>query len=236
MFAALYGELTPHPWRDPDLDAYFLFHHRSVAMGWLARWGMNDAGEQHPLAASEPPLAAWFQVGVEPLPDDGPLPVQPFLRCAGDATERIGRLRLRAAQVLLPVEALRAEAAFPPALGAAGWFAAADPASRAPVRVTLDSGQAATVPGAAPRLYHEINSFDQSVFACDAYSLVNHDPLIGPPFDDRLWNGPPAHRTTFDGTLAEWSPDAIGWLGAFLADLCARNGVASPVLLTATLA
>ena len=37
MFAALYGELVPHPWRDPEseLDAYSLFYHRSVAMGWL---------------------------------------------------------------------------------------------------------------------------------------------------------------------------------------------------------
>ncbi|TDB79182.1 hypothetical protein [Micromonospora sp. KC721] len=37
LFAALYGELVPHAWRDPgsELDAYLLFWHRSVAMGWL---------------------------------------------------------------------------------------------------------------------------------------------------------------------------------------------------------
>ncbi len=37
MFAALYGELVPHAWRDPESehDAYSLFYHRSLAMGWL---------------------------------------------------------------------------------------------------------------------------------------------------------------------------------------------------------
>jgi hypothetical protein len=134
--------------------------------------------------------------------------------------------------VLLPTEALDPGSRPPPALLAAGWFAAGDPHSRIAVRVTLDSGQVATVPAVAARLRDEINSFDQNVFACDAYSLTDHDPLVDPPFDDRFWNGPPEHRATFDGTLAEWSPDAIGWLGAFLADLSARHGVETPVLLT----
>jgi hypothetical protein len=115
---------------------------------------------------------------------------------------------------------------------AAGWFTAGDATSRIPVRVTLDSGRAATVPAAAARLRDEINRYDQEVFACDAYSLTDHGLVIAPPFDDRFWNGPPEHRATFDGTLAEWSPDAIGWLGAFLAELCAREGVATPVLFT----
>ncbi|GIF46201.1 hypothetical protein DFJ67_6153 [Asanoa ferruginea] len=228
FFAALYGDLTPHPWRDPEFDAYFLFYHRSVAMGWLgdgALWGMNDAGEQHPLGASEPPLAAWFQVGVEPLPAGNPLPVQAFLRCAADATAGIGRLRLRAAQVVLPVEALDPGSRPPPALIAAGWFAATDPSSRTRVRVTLDGGEVAAV---AARLCDEINSYDQRVYACDAYTLTDHGLSIVPPFE---FLG--TRRVTFDGTLAEWSPDAIGWLGAFLGDLCARQGVATPVLLTA---
>ncbi|MGK3205411.1 hypothetical protein [Amycolatopsis sp. MEPSY49] len=37
---------------------------------------------------------------------------------------------------------------------------------------------------------------------------------------------------TFEGTLREWSPDAIGRLGGFLADLAAREGVGVPLLLT----
>jgi hypothetical protein len=79
-------------------------------------------------------------------------------------------------------------------------------------------------------LCDELNSYDQNVFACGAYSLTDHGPSIVPPFE---WHG--TQRVTLDGTLAEWSPDAIGWLGAFLADLCAQHGVATPVLLTTTL-
>ncbi|MFY1692524.1 hypothetical protein [Plantactinospora sp. WMMB782] len=38
---------------------------------------------------------------------------------------------------------------------------------------------------------------------------------------------------TFDGTLAEWSVDALGWLAGFLADLGAGHGVRGPLLFTA---
>lgn len=111
-FAAPHGELVPHPWRDPDTDrdAYFLFHLRSLAIGLAGLWSMNDAGQDHPLAAPEASLVAWFQLGVEPVSGDRPLPVQPFLRCAGDAAARIGTLRLRAVQVLLPGELTAPEA------------------------------------------------------------------------------------------------------------------------------
>ena len=89
MFAALYGELVPHTWRDPESehDAYSLFYHRSIAMGWLddraagggsedrmlrapGLWGMNDAGWNHPLAASGAELISWFQVGASAVADD----------------------------------------------------------------------------------------------------------------------------------------------------------------------
>jgi hypothetical protein len=56
MFAALFGELVPHPRPvtpdDVRQDAYSLFYARSSAMGWLTPavqgaagglWGMNDA-------------------------------------------------------------------------------------------------------------------------------------------------------------------------------------------------
>ncbi len=261
MFAALYGELARHPWRDPDTaqDAYLLFHRRALAMGWLddraiavqkraggveeteigvaGLWGMNDAGTEHPLAAPTASMVAWFQVGVEQMAADRSLPVQPFLRCAGDAAARIGVLRLRGVHVLLPVQGVdissRPQEALMPSLVTAGWFADYDPQSRTPVRVTLDSGQAPSISSAAPLLAKQISALDQDVFRCESHSVADHDALSErPPFDDRLWNGPPLHRATFDGTLAEWSLDAIGWLGGFLADLSARQGVTTPVLLT----
>ncbi|MET7751940.1 hypothetical protein [Micromonospora sp. NPDC005367] len=262
MFAALYGELTPHPWRSTDQDAYSLFYDRSLAMGWLddvggvvrhtaegveerrtgaaGLWGMNDAGQDHPLAEPESALVAWFQVGVEPLAEGRPLPVQPFLRCVGDTAARLGTLQLHAVQVLLPVQVLGgasrpAAAGIPPSLSTPGWFADGDPRSRTQVRITLDSGQSPSVPAAAPELRESMNRLDQPVFACGSYSLTEHDPLATrPPFDDGLWNGPPLHRVSFHGTLAEWSLDAIGWLGGFLADLGAVHAVATPLLLTAS--
>jgi hypothetical protein len=263
MFAALYGELAPHPWRHPDTaqDAYFLFHRRSLAMEWLddiaiavrktaggteerefgapGLWSMNDAGQDHPLAAPEASLVVWFQVGVERVSDDRPLPVQPFLRCAGDAAARMGTLRLQAVQMLLPVQSLdissRPEYARIPSLLTAGWFGDCDPQSRMPVRVTLDSGQAPSIPSAASHMRERMSRLDQDVFVYESHSLADHDPLtMRPPFADSFWNGPSLHRATFHGTLVEWSLDALGWLGGFLADLSARQGVTTPLLLTAS--
>jgi hypothetical protein len=263
LFAALYGELVPHPDRDPDTnrDAYIQFHDRSLAMGWLDNlatavrntadgaeerkvgaaglWGMNDAGVDHPLATPEASPVAWFQVDVAPVPGDRPLPVQPFLRCAGDVTARIGTLRLRAVQLLLPVQGLDTSArpgqARMPSLLTAAWFGDGHPQSRTPVRITLDSGQAPDISAAAPEMREWMDRLNQDVFVCKSHSLTEHDPLTTtPPLPDNLWNGPPLHRATFHGTLAEWSLDALGWLGGFLADLSARQGVTTPMLLTAS--
>lgn len=233
MFAALYGEPAPVPEDGPD--AYSLFHDRSVAMGWLddpgapGLWGMNDAGQEHPIAGG--PLVAWFQVGVEPVPADRPLPVQPFLHCTGDVVARLGGGELTAVQVLLPVEALdvapRPHPALVPSLLTAHWFTGPG----IPVRVTLDSGQVPSVPAAAAAMRDQLGRLEQDVFTCASHSLTEPAPLPA-PVDDSFWPGPPHHRVTFHGTLAEWSPDAIGWLAGFLADLGARLGVHTPVLLT----
>ncbi|MCT2585108.1 hypothetical protein [Actinophytocola gossypii] len=226
MFAALYGSLRPHPERG-SRDPYALFHDRSVAMGWIdGLWGMNDAGLGDPGSS----LVAWFQVGAEAVPGDRPLPVQPFLRCAGDVVARIGRLGLRAVQVLLPVQGLEPSPRTP-SMFAARWFDDRDPRSRTPVRVTLDSGRATSVPEAAGALRDRIRQLHQDVFVCESSEVGGHEPPA-PPFDDGFWNGPPGQRVTFEGTLAEWSPDALGWLGAFLGDLAAQQGVTSPLLLT----
>jgi len=201
-------------------------------MGWLdSLWGMNDAGLEHPLAGPGSSLVAWFQVGVDPVPGDRPLPVQPFLRCAGDVTARFGALRLQAVQVLLPVQSLDVTACpqHPrmPSLSTAAWFD--DVRSATPVHVTVDSGRDPVVPGAAQRMFHWLGRLRQNVFRCD--SLTERDPLP-PVLPDTAWPGPPRHRVTFQGELAEWSLDTIGWLGGFLADLAAREGAGVPLLFT----
>ncbi|WP_440102430.1 hypothetical protein [Streptosporangium sp. H16] len=257
MFAALYGELVVHPWRDPLVaspDAYSLFVARSSAMGWLTEaeenavgglWGMNDAGyDPAPASAlrSRPARVAWFQVSLTgAVPDGRPLPVQAFLSCADDVVARIGTAHLRAVQLLLPVQSLDAPVGASSRAGAvmtllqdAGWFADGDPRLRVRVRVTLDGGQDPSVRSAAPGILRWVREFDQDVFWCDAVSVTDDDDLVlEPAVIDEVWLGPAHHRITFHGTLAEWSLDALGWLAAFLADASSRHGVDTPLMLTA---
>ncbi|MGW6243988.1 hypothetical protein [Streptomyces roseolus] len=258
MFAALYGELVPHAWRDPasEHDAYQLFHQRALAMGWLddrsgtgeggasggrahvapGLWAMNDAGWGHPLAASGPNLISWFQVEAGALADDRPLPVQPFLRCAQDTTERIGAVRLTAVQVLLPVQGIDASARPPyallPSMRTPAWFGECDPRARVSVKVRVDGGLDPSIPGVAPQFARRVVPPDQNVFAGGLDEAVPPEGFPLPPFDDRFWNGPPLHGMTLSGELAEWSCDAVGWLAATVADSAAHIGVRTPVLFT----
>ncbi|MEU3708531.1 hypothetical protein [Streptomyces catenulae] len=258
LFAALYGELIPHPWHDPEHDAYQLFHQRSLAMGWLddrsgvaaeadpgrraavaaGLWAMNDAGWSHPGAAPEPPLIAWFQVEAGAVAADRPLPVQPFLRCAEDTTARIGTVRLSAVQLLLPLQGLDPAARPPsaqlPSLQTADWFGACGPRSRTPVTVRIDSGRSPSLPAVAPQLVQRLGRWEQSVFAYGASDLVAVGGAPVPPFDDSFWNGPPGHGVTLTGDLVEWSGEAVGWLAEAVADSAAALGVRTPLLVTVT--
>ncbi len=251
MFAALHGELTLHPWRDPvaaTSDAYSLFFARSSAMGWLAQatahassgvWGMNDAG-QNPDSGAQGPHRVWFQVSViEPIPAGQPLSVQPFLSCAGDVVARMGTLRLDAVQVLLPVQSLDTSSDASSHVSdvmaliqETGWFADCNPHLSTRVRVTLEGGQNPSIRSAAPRMLQWMQGIKQDVFVCDSFSLTDDAAVLKPGFIDELWLGPPQHRATFHGILVEWSLDALGWLAAFLASASSRHGVNTPLVLT----
>lgn len=255
MFAALHGELVLHPGRDPDSassDAYSLFVARSSAMGWLADpaeqapggvWGMNDAG-QDPRPASKPSRVAWFQVSLtEPVPGVRPLPVQAFLSCASDVVARIGMLRLQAVQVLLPVQSLERPASASPRVGAvmnllqdAGWFADCDPRSRAQVRITLHGGRVPYTGVAPPEILRWMQAFKQDVFSCRSFSSTDadHGLDLDPAVTYEPWLGLADHWATFRGALAEWSPDALGWLAAFLAEASCQHGAGAPLLFTAS--
>ncbi|MFE3766253.1 hypothetical protein ACFXPI_31365 [Streptomyces sp. NPDC059104] len=60
------------------------------------------------------------------------------------------------------------------------------------------------------------------------------EAAYGPAPVDAPWGGPARHRIVVTGGLAERSLDALGRLAAFLAEGCAAQGVAGPLLLTAT--
>ena len=229
LFAALYGDLAVHPWRDPtsDRDPYVLFHDRSLAMGWLddstvvtatsddgqvrerrtgipGLWSMNDAGGHHECADPKVPLASWFQVDVGAVPGGRPLPVQPFLRCAADATASIGRLELHAAQILLPVHILditaRPEPARMPSLQSAAWFDDRDPTARTPVEVILDSAQ----PLGPRQLQKRIGQLDQCCSRCNRCRRA-----------DRASRHKPTHRTlrgqVMEGMDPTPSASGSGW-------------------------
>lgn len=260
MFAALYGDLVPHSWHDPESehDAYQLFHQRSLAMGWLddrasaaegdapegravvapGLWAMNNAGWSRPLAAPGPDLISWFQVEASAVAGDRPLPVQPFLRCAEDTTARIGTVRLSAVQVLLPVQGLDASSRPPyaivPSMQTIDWFGERDPRSRTSVKIRIDSGRDPSIPSVALQLTRCLGHLDQDVFVCGAHALADPECVPAPPFDDSFWNGPPLHGMTLRGEIAEWSCDAVGWLAEAVADSAAHLGVHSPLLLTVT--
>jgi hypothetical protein len=247
---------APHAFRDSgsEPDAYSLFYHRSIAMGWLddrpthvpasapGLWAMNDAGWNHPRAGAEAGLVSWFQVEASAVAHDRPLPVQPFLRCAHDATARAGTLTLSAVQVLLPVQGLdpasRAPYAPVPAILTKEWFAGCDPHARTPVQVSISSGRDPSIPAVAQQLTDYLARLDQDVFVCTSHNVTghdaDHDAAPPPPFDDSFWNGPALHGVMLRGELAEWSCDATGWLAEVIADSAARLGVRSPLLLTVT--
>ncbi|ALG08304.1 hypothetical protein [Kibdelosporangium phytohabitans] len=253
MFAALHGTWVPHDWSDPEADAYSLFHHRSLAMGWLddrsaagdfgdrmlrapGLWGMNDAGWGHPLGTDDTNLVSWFQVEASAVADDRPLPVQPFLRCAVDATALAGALTLSALQVLLPVQGLfdsqRPAYAPVPATRTGPWFAGRAPRSRTSVAIGLNSGQDPAIPAIADNLADYLGSAGQDVFTYRSHDFAVPDTMPGPPFGDHLWNGPPGNGVVVYGDLVEWSCDAAGWVAEILADAAARLGAATPLLLT----
>lgn len=253
MFAALYGELVPYTWRDPESehDAYQLFHQRSLAMGWLddgeidapGLWAMNDAGWDHPLAApgTDTELVSWFQVEASAVPGDRPLPVRPFLRCAEDTTVRAGALHLSSVQLLLPVQGLDASSRPPyaivPSMGTVHWFAEGDPRVRTRVEVGISSGRDPSIPAVAKQLTDHLGHLEQNVFVCESHDVTGQDvpgTALTPPFDDSFWNGPALHGVVLRGELIEWSCDAVGWLAEVVADSAARLGVRAPLLLTVT--
>jgi hypothetical protein len=241
LYAALYGEFVAHPRPALSQDAYSLFYARSAAMGWLtpARegelgglWGMNDA--EAGLSS-----AAFFQVTLTEPAEGRLLPVQPFLACAGDVMARLGTLRLDAVKVLLPEHDADADAQFASPssmrtsralLDALNWFGDCDPRQRVPARITLDGLADPSIGTAAPALWQWVREINQEVFDCESWSEDDH--LVLPPATTFEGEGD-HHRVTFRGTLAEWSLDALGWLATFLADLSARHGVRTPLIVTA---
>lgn len=252
MFVALYGQFITHTWRatDSHSDAYSLFHQHSLAMGWLddrgagggvegsmtrapGLWGMNDAGWHHPLVAPELNLISWFQVEASGVADDRPLPLRPFLRCAHDASERAGSVRLSAVQLLAPVQGLdavrRPSYAPFPSMMTTRWFSECEPNTASLVEVCLSSGRS-QIAAVATELTDLLRELDQDVFRLSATSWRSEIPPV--PLAPSAWNGPAEKVLSLRGDLKEWTCEAIGWLAELLADVVATLGLRAPLLVT----
>jgi hypothetical protein len=251
MLAALYGSLVRDPWLDPGPppQAHALFGQRSAAMGWLddrsdetgetkaglrGLWTMYDAGWGDPEGANSP--ISWFHVGIRPESGRHGLPVQPFLRCAGDVTIRIGKVDINAVVLLLPSQIIDVSPEIWSASLASSnptyWFSYGNAQSRAAVKIDLRAGIGSAIADIGDSLKNDMRELDHHVFTWVSHAVERPPPDQSLPFDDSLWNGPAQSGITVQGMLAEWSLEAIGWLGETLTEAIARLGMHAPVVLT----
>ncbi|MFL1432699.1 MULTISPECIES: hypothetical protein [unclassified Nocardiopsis] len=248
LFCALHGTLDLHPWYDPataDADPYILFHARSRTLRWLAPpddgrpeaglWGMNDAGLD-PLCQGSRRL--WFQVSwQQPAVPRRAVPAQQMLDCAGAVADRVGRLDLEAAQLLVPLQDLPPgpdEGAYGDLVSALPWFAELPDRARTPAVVSLDSGTSAEAADAAPAMAERLREIRQQVFT-DITAAPGPDAAHGLTPAPDFPGVEEGHHATFEGHLAEWSYDAIGWLMAFVCEAAIEQGVRAPVIATVRL-
>jgi hypothetical protein len=170
---------------------------------------------------------------------DRPLPVQPFLRCAEDATARAGTPNLSAVQVLLPVSGSRprvAPAVRPvPAMRTKEWLRRVRPGSRNSGRgqhqqwsgpIDPRCCTAAHRPPRSPGPGRVRLQVPRRRPARTPLSVLRSTTVRG--------TGPPLHGLVLRGELAEWPCDALGWPAEIVADSVAQLGVRSPLLLTVT--
>jgi hypothetical protein len=223
MVAVLHGRMRGHTWRTSaaESDTYSLFTARASAMGWQTEpelhpssglWGMNDAESSDDVAR--------FQVALpSTIPSTSPLPVQPLLACARDVLGRLGTFDLSIAEVRLPMQIMTARSriqALGTLLHAAGWFVDLAPASAVSVRVNVHSDVSGALPnGLTAGFARRVSAIQQRVLR-DAEPVEDKETL------------------SFAATLAEWSPDALGWTVAFLAEVFHEFGVRTPVVVAAT--
>lgn len=230
-----YGRMHRHPWLSPEWeeqDAYRLLVSQAEAMGWSSTgsgglghdlWGMNDAGQDW--SGSAHPRLAWFQVGLaDATGADAPLPLQAITRCSWEAMARVGAVDVDAVQFLVPLQLAGPSAGH--LASCLGRFEASDPAARTGVAITVDTGYDAVGQRRAAALLAGMRSFRAGPFRI---GTGRDDPLDPqPPLVGDLWMGPTRHPVTFAAQLPEWSPDAIGWPAAFVAEGARKAGSPRP--------
>jgi hypothetical protein len=115
-------------------------------------------------------------------------------------------------------------------LAGLNWFAMADPATHAHVRVTVDSGDAAARRAASDVLSVVGQGWTGPFSVLGVSEALPVSPQ--PPVVDDLWMGEARNPVTFDCSVPEWTLDAVGWLAALFTEGCRQAGVRTTVLLS----
>jgi hypothetical protein len=221
-----------------------MFADRAEVMEWLSEataggrrrlWGVNEAEICQP--DGEPALVAWFQATADIPPAEPFLPIAPFVACIESVMTRAGQLNLTALEMAVPVQLARLDltTSFAAVLAAGRDFLskAANPRAACRVTISLHLTTGDKSEGATVEAFQWIDSFQQDVLSL-ASVLPGHDSHLPLSAPKEVWNktSEPAQALMLEGTLREWSFDAIAWSISALTYAVARCAPrATPILI-----
>jgi hypothetical protein len=253
LIMGMHGVLERHPWAgrvsaefDLDEDVFSLAVKRAEAYGWSsarlgaaaelegARWAHNDAGGDWTQDGGVRE-AGWLQVSVAEGPRGQRLPVLPVATVLGDALRRVGRFRLTGLHTLAPLHL--ALDATPALIGAADWFALADPDGAAELTMTVSGGESGLTGRTGQVREYAERSADGRLTSVEALpagqELTAPDlPGLALPLTGEVQTEGMRQLMAFRCRVREWSPDVAAWTTEILIDALRATGTTDPVLLT----
>jgi hypothetical protein len=214
-------------------DCYSAFRALSSAVGILSSadaddsarglWGMNDAGGPW---LGDDPIGRRGEFQVYPEHDGSvPLPVEAFTTTAVAAVGRFGPLELHGLEYYVPISL--AGPATTRLDDGWRWFALDDPRDRAPLLVTLDSGDSPSAVERRLDIHRALEEVSPAWEGLDPMLLADADAVdFADPVPWRWWlgDGPP-HTATFSVTAMEWAPLAIGRVVTTMIEACRSIGL-----------
>ncbi len=209
-------------------DLYSVFHARSVLMSWYSAarstqrpmaWHMHEA--EITADADKPgpgtPRIAYAQVGLEPHPAEIVLRLPALIQCFHDALRRFGHVDLSAIQITATSITPGPPSFLTDLISARNWF---NTTANARVNATITFDQETLGNHAEIRPFSRLQdgvgpefTFGPLTDVSDAHRIIVPDEI---PFLARAHAQP--SDTALPVTLPEWTPGAIGWALAAVAD------------------
>jgi hypothetical protein len=246
MIVGLHGVFDRYPWIDRasseydlDEDAFSLVVKRAAAYGWSStyvgggwelegqRWGHNDAGGDW-TQDGRVRQVAWLQAAAAERLRGQRLPVLPAVTVLGDAVRRVGVLSLTGLHTLAPLHLATDSRA--DLVGAADWFALADPDGVAELTVTVSARETAALAVRASEIRQlalERTSGRMTVQAAPPGRAGLALPLAG-----EVQTSGMRQAMTFRCGAREWSLDVAAWATEVFVDALRATGTTEPVLVT----